>query len=285
MALPSSFRSEPDDYRPVRHLKARLVDEPSIEIRTATARALRRHCNSEDGLHSWWWDQDKSTLAWLRTATELGLLVSLNDSQSETLATVLHHAESDSLWRIELLAVGGYDGRRGDILALCKNELNDGAVDAITSIRKATPVLHLAECAALAQRRRDSTGAGQPTRRFRTRPSGSTGDPTLTAVTELANFRQQPLSDATTNDWFNRLRRIEEVWGYGWILRQAVATVPFGIDLDALADRAAATQPSLAAAAAVAQNNARSHKADAEWWRQSLSSCKSDIDRRHWVSP
>jgi hypothetical protein len=65
-------------------------------------------------------------------------------------------------------------------------------------------------------------------------------------------------------------------------LRHAIATVRADLDLQRLADRAGADAPTLASAASW-EHDARSHNKDAQWWQQSLSSCESDLDRRHWV--
>lgn len=105
----------------------------------------------------------------------------------------------------------------------------------------------------------------------------------LSEITELSNYLSaKPLSDGTANDWFTRLIRIAQTWGDGWVLRQAIATAPADLDLQRFADRAGADAPTLASATLL-EHGARSHTKDAQWWQHSLSSCQSDLDRRHWA--
>ena len=185
-------------------------------------------------------------------------------------------------FRTALLHQGGYNGRHGEIIALCKTDINEGAADAITS-SQLTSVAPLLECAAKAQLRPHTHGTHHRARRTRIRQRGHTGDVLLGEITELSNYlSEKPVSDATANDWFTRLSRIAQTWGDGWVLRQAIATAPADLDLQRLADRAGADEPTLGNAALL-EHGARSHTKDAQWWQQSLSSCHSDLDRRHWV--
>lgn len=276
------FSERAGQSQATRHLKARLGDESSPEIRSAIAELLRRHCAIDD-LHQWWWTQATPTLAWLQTAAEVNVLAELSELENDTLAATLTTLSTDTVWLAALLHQGGYNGRHGDILSLCKTDVNDGAADAIAPTRT-TSVVPLVDCAAKAQRRPHAHMATQQrTRRTRVRQRGHSGDVLLHEITELSNYlSEHPPSTATVNDWFNRLKRIAQTWGDGWVLRQAIASVPADVDLQMLADRAGADEPTLATAASW-EHDARSHNKDADWWQQALTSCESDLDRRHWV--
>lgn len=275
------FSERAGQSQAVRHLKVRLVEGASLETRSAMAELLRRHGTAAD-LRQWWWAQATPTLGWLQTAAELGVLSELSNPDNDTLAATLTALSPDTVWLAALLHRGGYNGRHGEIIALCKTDINDGAADAIAPI-PLTSVVPLVECAAKAQLRPYAHAAHQRARRTRIRQRGHTGDVLLGEITELSNYlSEKPLSEATANDWFNRLKRIAQTWGDGWVLRQAIATVPADLDLQTLADRAGVDEPTLASAASL-EHGARSHNKDAQWWQQSLSSCESDLDRRHWV--
>lgn len=275
------FSERAGQSQAVRHLKARLREQASLETRSAIAELLRRHGTTED-LRQWWWAQAAPTLEWLQTAAELGVLRELSDPQNDTLAATLTTLSPETVWLAALLRQGGYNGRHGEIIALCKTDINDGAADAIAPI-KTTSIAPLVECAAKAQLRPYAPSAHHRAHRTRIRQRGKAGDVLLGEITELSNYlTEKPLAKATANDWFNRLKRIAQTWGDGWVLRQAIATVPADLDLQTLADRAGSQEPTLASAAWL-EYHARSHNKDAQWWQQSLSSCQTDLDRRHWV--
>ena len=275
------FSERAGQSQALRHLKARLGEEPSPETRSAIAELLHRH-GATDELHQWWWAQAAPTMEWLQTAAELGVLRDLSDPENDTLAATLTTMRSGTVWLAELLHQGGYNGRHDDIIALCKADINDGAADAIMPAAP-TSVIPLVQCAAKAQLRPYAEAARQRAHRTRIRQRGHAADAVLREITELSNYlSEKPLSEATASDWFNRLNRITQTWGDGWVLRQAIATVPADLDLQRVADRAAAEEPTLASAA-VLEHDARSHTKDAQWWQQSLLSCTSDLDRRHWA--
>lgn len=275
------FSERAGQSQAARHLKTRLVDEASPETRTAIAELLRRHCATDD-LHQWWWTQTTPTIAWLHSAAELGVLSELSEPENGTLAATLTALSNDMVWLAALLHQGGYNGRHGEIIALCKTDVNEGAADAIAP-SQTTSVAPLVECAARAQLRPHAHTETERARRTRIRQRGQTGDVVLHEIAELSNYlSEKPPSEATANDWFNRLKRIAQTWGDGWVLRQAIATVPSDLDLHTLADRAGSDAPTLATAA-LSEHDARSHNKDADWWHQSLASCTSDLDRRHWV--
>lgn len=275
------FSERAGQSQAVRHLKARLSNNASAEMRAALAEMLRRHGTTDD-VRKWWWALTSPTLAWLETAADLGVFSELNELENATLAAALASVNPDTVWLAALLHQGGYDGRHREILELCKADVNDGAADAITPIF-ATSVLPLAECASKAQLRSHAGAAQRRARRTRVRQRGHSGDVLLSEVADLSNYLSEiPPSVATANDWFNRLKRIAQFWGDGWLLRQAIAMAPGDLDLQTLADRAGGDEPTLATAVSV-EHGARSHAKDPDWWQQALSSCESDLDRRHWV--
>ncbi len=275
------FSERAGQSQAVRHVKARLGQQVSAETRSALAELLRRHGTGDD-LHQWWWGQPAPTLEWLQTAAELGVLRELSGPENNTLAATLTALNPDTVWLAALLHQGGYNGRDGETVALCKTDINNGAADVISPIQP-TSVALLVECATKAQLRPHTHTTHQLTRRTRIRQRGHAGDAVLQEIAELSNYlSEKPVSEATATDWFNRLRRIAQTWGDGWVLRQAIATVPADLDLQTVSDRAGSKEPTLAAAASWA-HEARSHNKDAQWWQQSLTSCESDLDRRHWV--
>lgn len=275
------FSERAGQSQAAQHLKKRLLDEGSLETRSAIAELLRRHCATDD-LHQWWWAQATPTLAWLQSAAELGVLRELSDPENDTLTATLTALSPETVWLAALLHQGGYNGRHGGVIALCKTDIDDGAADAISPIQM-TSVAPLVECAAKAQFRPQAHAAHPRGRRTRIRQRGHTGDVLLGEIAELSNYlSEKPASEATATDWFNRLRRIAQTWGDGWVLRQAIATAPVDLDLQGLVDRAGADAPALARVASW-EHGARSHNRDAQWWQQSLSSCESDLERRHWV--
>jgi hypothetical protein len=283
------FSERAGQSQAIRHLKARLADEASIEVRSAIATLLRKHA-SKDDLHEWWWSRAEHSLPWLRTAMEIGALEELNGDENAALAAALKGLGSEAVWLTELLMQGGYNGRHDAILSLCMAEVNEGAADAMfpesevtTAIREPIPsVARVVGCAVEAQRRPNTFHVMTDRKRMRIRQR-TPGDVFLREITELCNYlARQHLFEATASDWFNRLRKIAQTWGDGWVLRQAVASVPSHIDLGILADRAGSIEPTLASAVTL-EHSARSHQKDAEWWHQSLSLCVSELDRRHWV--
>lgn len=264
----------------VRHLKSRLSTESSADTRTALSRVLQRHARSEDKIAAWWWEHGDRTQQWLETASDLGAFAQLHDHQSEALAKLLDRVDSPRTWLTALLIRGSYDGRHPAVLTSCRNDLNEGAGDALATASPSTPVGRLVECAALAQSRARPNGQAKRTR-MRERDQDSSE--LLADVTELCNYlRSQYVWDATSNDWFSRLARIEHVWGDGWVLRQAVASVPSNIELGELAIRADGSNPTVQGVAS-REGEARAHRGEIDWWRDSLTTCGTDLERRHWM--
>lgn len=270
----------------VRHLKERLAQERSPALRAALAGSLRRHTIAEDNLARWWWEQFDSTLQWLDTAARIGALGGLNSQQTTKLARLLTTLTSESAWLSDLLAEGGYDGSANEILAICKDEINAGAGDALVAMDRTTSVGRLIEGAAVAllrvaPRGTEGTRVSSHSRtRLRRRQNG-------TLLTEVAvatdQLRSRPGASSPTQEWQTRLGRVAEVWGDGWVLRQAVAGMPPGIDLLPIA---ASVEPARQDLATVLELEAaaRSNKGNSDWWRRRLSTCGSPLEQRHWIS-
>lgn len=273
------FSERAGQSQAARHLKARLVNEASAQTRSAIAELLRRHSTPGE-LHQWWWEQTDPTLEWLQTAADLGVLGDLSEAENATLAVTLTALNPETAWLAILLDQGGYNGRHGPVIEVCKADVNDGAAEIIPPIA-ITSVAVLMEGAAKAQLR--PYGTYQGAHRTRIRQRGNTGDAVLHEMAELSSYLSaKPITELTANDWFNRLKRIAQTWGDGWVLRQALSTAPVDADLQTLADRAADEEPTLAAAARW-EYDARSHARDRDWWEQSLAACGSALDRRRWI--
>src|SRR4051794_5049627 len=86
----------------------------------------------------------------------------------------------------------------------------------------------------------------------RTRLRGKSKATVLSAVvSSSAELRNRPTTALSTTDWQQRLVRVAEVWGDGWVLRQGVAALPEGIDLDRIASVTRAMHSELHAALAM----------------------------------
>jgi hypothetical protein len=168
------FSERAGQSQAVRHLKARLGEQASLDTRSALAELLRRH-GATDDLRQWWWAQAAPTLEWLQTAAELGVLRELSDSENHTLAATLTALSPGTVWLAALLHQGGYNGRHGEIIAFCKTDINDGAADAIAPIQL-TSVVPLVECAVKAQLRPYAQAAHRRAHRTRIRQRGHSGD-------------------------------------------------------------------------------------------------------------
>jgi hypothetical protein len=270
----------------IRHMQKRLPNTASAGLRQVMARCLRRHANADDDLAAWWWTQFDSSLPWLETAAHLGALRGANSQQASDLADALTEVRSESLWMTDLLVRGGYDGNADEVLAICVEEINDGAADVVDRPGAPTPLSRLFECASLAQlrpARNPSTSSEIPHGGTRTRFRRTKGQ-TLVAdiVAGMEALRSRPNVSADVQLWRERLAQVAKIWGDGWVLRQAVAMVPSDLDLTGLAASAAADSPELGNVLET-EAGARANKGNADWWRQSLRSAATELDRRHWA--
>lgn len=270
----------------IQHLKDRLTTEHSPVVRDALASSLRRHAIAEDNLTGWWWEQFDSTLQWIDTAARIGAFGALNSEQTAALAKLLIAVTSESVWLMDLLAQGGYNGSADEILTICKDEINAGAGDALLAVDRTTSVGRLIEGAAVAQLRVKPPVAANGTRASsdaRTRLRRNSIGTLLTEVVAATDqLRRRPDASATIQEWQTRLTRVAQTWGDGWVLRQAIAVLPPNSDLAAMAALVGPAHLELATVLSL-EAAARSNRGNTDWWRRRLSTCGSLLEQRHWI--
>jgi hypothetical protein len=267
----------------VAHLKKRLEDETSPDLRTIAGAILRRHATPDDKLSQWWWQHYEATWAWFGTAAQLGGLSNLAKDQESKVAALATTHSSDSEWMTQILCDGGYTGSSDAILDVARSEINDGANEVIASSIASSAIAHLLSAAAHAQllpQRTHGVGASSTSR---TRVRNKSTKNILAQMTEAERrLRTYPSATASAHDWQVRLTLIEATWGDGWILRQAVAMTPLSLDLDLVA--ATLTSPSSALKHVLnLESTARQHRGDSHWWRDALSAATNDLSRRLWA--
>lgn len=265
----------------VQHLKTRLVTESDSEVRVAVTSSLRRHVVDADSLSSWWWDQSESADAWLDTASKLRVLNGLTPANETRLLHLLNSYKSNSIWATQHLTAGGYDGIQEDILTIVKEEINDGAAEAIQRPSSLSSVGRILIGANIAMFRPTGNVDPRSADTKHTRMSGGVAVSLLSQVVKATHDLRSQASD-TDSDWQQRLMLIEEVWGDGWVLRQALATIPPTISLETIALLVQSKNPDLYAPL-TAEFNARTHRKDVDWWRQQLNDVVDDFMLRHWI--
>lgn len=256
----------------VRHLKARLEQERDSEIRTAAASSLRRHIADDDDLGSWWWARCDGTSSWLDTASQLRLFDNLDAHAEEQLPALLGSYDSNSTWVTQLLVDGGYRGEHDEILAIVKDEINAGASEVIRG-NVYSPIGQMLISAG-ATMLRPASGSS-----VHDRPSdvGILAEITGTAQT----LRNETYDDTdTATDWVRRLTRIEKTWGDGWILRQAISSLPIGTPFEMIILRAESQSPVLHERL-TGESAARAHRRDSGWWHQQLSASTDCLTRTY----
>jgi hypothetical protein len=192
----------------------------------ALAACLSRNSAADEDLRSWWWSFYQPSLEWLAVATEIGLSARTHEEEDKLNVAACSASSSELQWATELLLLGGYPGHSAATLRLAREELNEGMFPGIGSPNSPLEAL----CAAAAYAR----GRYGPSlrRELETYLSlGSTPNgPWRQVVSDSLDLGAVPGPDDAAS-WRNRLRRIAEIWGAGWVLHQAVAAVPFSIDL------------------------------------------------------
>lgn len=277
---PLTFAEDAGRSQAALHLRKRLLERNPEGIRLASARMLRRHTDDPTELARWWWDQFKASGEWIRTAADLGVMDAAAGKGADFAAAV-RAGDCDDEWACEVLARGGYAGGADDVLSICKDEFNDGAVD-VLFLSAATPLGKLVDAARLALLRppRKTEAAGSQGRtRFR-RASGRT----LVAdvVTGSEPLRARPQPDADGSAWQARLEQISKLWGDGWLLRQVVALVPIAMDLDGMARVVAKADPTLAKVLR-GESEMRGSRKEVDWWRQQWGATTNDFEKRCWL--
>jgi len=267
----------------VRHLKVRLECYPEKAVQVALTASLRRHATESDGIADWWWGRFNATSQWFETASGLGILGDLSQHDEERLALLVQQYASGSDWAVELLDAGGYNGYGDGVLGIVKAEINDGAVETVRVLTPLSSIGRMLTGAAAAMTRSHKPIAETAGTQPRTRLRGKSKATVLSAVVgSTAELRARPSAAASTTDWQRRLARVAEVWGDGWVLRQAVAALPDAVDLDQIASITQAKYPELHAVL-LTETKAREHRKDAAWWRQKIDDAQTDIEIRHWL--
>lgn len=266
----------------VRHLQGRLAEDNPSSLRAVLAKSLHRHAQPDDRIPAWWWAAFSRTEPWLQTATDLVALGGLNATQTAKLADALPHMHARTNWITELLAKGGYDGDANSVLNACVTDINDGAAELVDPPSPTTPLGRLLECAAICSRQGQqprSATVEQP-RGTRTRMRQRNGRKLITEAVTLADaLRLSPNPVEGDLEWSRRLTKVAQFWGDGWVLRQAVAAVPPGVDLSIITSHV--RDNALLAGITETETQARARKGDAAWWRQRMRTSGNGQDHRH----
>lgn len=265
----------------VDHIMSRLATEIDPGVRVALLSSLRRHAVAEDDLAGWWWTKCEPSWEWLECASGMGVLDGLTRQREAKLAEVLGAVASDSEWPTALLLAGGYRGSTDEVLSVVMADINDGAVDALRGSDRVTPVGRLLHGAAVALGRANRDAA--KARTARTRLRGKNTATVLAAVVAATEDLCGRLAhDATADQWASRLTRIAEVWGDGWVLRQAIAALPITVD-PAAVSKAGGTRQSVLQAVLETEAQARDNRHNTDWWRRQLMATSTPLAMRHWL--
>lgn len=265
----------------IRHLKARIEKEKDPGVRAAVTSGLRRHATRADDLPKWWFERNGNSPAWLVTASQLRIFGELTSDDESLLSRLLASHQSDSTWATDLLVTGGYTGSHADILAMVIAEINEGAAELARDVPQTSPIgqlllgAHTAMSRSMARMKREIT-ASAPEQL----PSEKRSGLVSSIIDTSEELRHQSLD--TESDWYHRLTQIDELWGDGWVLRQAIASVPQKISLSALALLAEPKHQELYTALST-ESEARTHRRDATWWRQQLTDATDGFRIRHWI--
>ncbi|MFV0461346.1 MAG: hypothetical protein ACK5MT_21540 [Actinomycetales bacterium] len=265
----------------VRHVKDRLEAETDPGIRRALQSSLRRHSVADDKIADWWWTKCDTTWEWFTCASRIGALDGLTRQRETMLAEVLTATSSEDEWATSLLLEAGYQGSADEVLSAVVREINDGAGETVRAIDLTTPVGRLLRNSAAilgrAPRRDDKVTTP------RTRLRGKKTATVLAAVVEATDqLQKRPAHDAAPDQWGTRLAKIAEVWHGGWVLQQAVVSLPIGVDIAAVAKTIRPEQAHLAVMLNL-EAEARAHRNDTAWWRAQLSATSTPFATRHWL--
>ena len=279
---PLTFAEDAGRSQAVRHLQERLLQPSSEGVRRAVARMLRRHAEDPAELARWWWREFHASADWLRTAACLSVVDVPEGRSALDLTAAMRASESSDEWAAEILARGGYNGSDDEVLRLCMDDINDGAVD-VLSLDSSTPLGKLVEAARKAVLRPSFKADGRSARgrtRFR-RTAGRSLVIEMVTGTEQVGAHPGPEADAST--WAQRLEQISKLWGEGWVLFQAIALVPAAVDLEAAALHSANSDP-IVAILLQEEAEVRMSRNDTAWWRQRHAACEGERDNtRKWL--
>ncbi|UNB52864.1 NACHT domain-containing NTPase [Mycolicibacterium sp. YH-1] len=267
----------------IRHLKARLECYPQANVQVALIASLRRHATKADGIAEWWWGRFEQTSRWFEIASGLGVLGNLGTNDEERLALLLQQYASGSRWVVELLGAGGYTGSGDGVLGVVKDEINDGAVETIRTVAASSSLGRMLTGARAATTRSEPAPADNAGETSRRRVRNKAKATVLSGIVEsMEELRVRPSAATSTTDWQRRLLSVANVWGDGWVLRQAIAAIPEESDLDQIAAITQAKHP-VVHAALLTETEAREHRKEASWWREGIDHATVDIEVRHWI--
>jgi len=274
---PLTFSEGAGRTQAVLHLQARLSLSIPDSTRRASARMLRRHAETTE-LTKWWWSKFRPTGDWLRTGADLGVVTASGGGQEEDLAAAASATETKTEWAAELLARGGYTGNADQVLAICKRDIADGAVD-VLYLEASTPMGRLVSAARTVTRPETQSNGGA---KSRTRFRGTAGRKLVAdLVTASQSLSACPAHDADPAVWADRFTLIGQLWSDSWLTRQAIALLPARLDLGATSRHVA--QESGIVSALQREEQLRAHHSDADWWRSQWQVAGEELDQRSWL--
>ncbi|WP_100812128.1 NACHT domain-containing protein [Microbacterium sp. HA-8] len=251
--IPLQFSDRAGRAEAVAYLRQRL-ENGNGPVRSV-ASSLYRHATVDDDLVAWWWEQYRPSSSWVEVAATLQALGSLDPDETARLVAALEVAADEEVAFAHLLLAGGYDGDDDRILQLVLREQNRGVV---AEAAQATPVALLSQfAAAIVTKNR----AGLP------RARRNEQDP-LGAARAAHLFLGKKTSDGVES-----LVSIAGVWGEGWVLGRAVASLPSATDLAIVT-----SNPHLNSALRT-EHSFRTHSDDAQWWQDALRTAATDTER------
>lgn len=264
----------------VRHAKSRLAKEADEDVRTALLASLRRHAEPEDNPADWWWTEYDQSWAWFKAASHLGVFAGMTRKRESTLAEFVTANSSPDDWTTSLLVAGGYGGSDNKILGVVQAEINEGAADMLRGADRSTPVGRLLHGTSVALLRTPGRGThSTPRTRLRGKSQATVLSGVVAATAKLAT---RPGPDAASSVWQERMTEIANAWGNGWVLHQAVASLPASVDISALAATLRAKEPALANRLDT-EADARNCRSNAVWWRDRLETATTDAAKREWL--
>lgn len=258
---PLRFRESAGRAQAVTHLKERLEHVPDRTMLQAVAKSLLAHAVPDDGLARWWREKSTPDSRWLETAAYLRLFTQLGTDQPELLPSAISTYDEPSMWRSDLLRIGGYAGDLTELTQIVFDDINSGApTDAD---------FWSSELNALLSNARTALGAAGSTPTEMSGSLAQLSSAIAVQLTESAHSLRSNPDPTSLADWDSYLRIVANSWGEGWVLSRALARVPETIDFSLLAARTIVPALSLAASM---EADYRRYRSAPEWWRSHLAS-------------
>lgn len=177
------------------------------------------------------------------------------------------------------MARGYFRGDSEALLTLCRNELNEGAAT-VVDLPAITPLGRLVAGARAAQMlptiHRPNNAETDRRRRGPAKANKSFAD----IWQSIGELKARPSTDARA--WSDRLSRVWQVWGDGWVLRQALALVPPAVDFSALV-QAVSDDSAQLTALMDGERAGRENRGDCDWWFSAYRNAESSLQRRAWI--